>query len=109
MATTSSVRFSTLIHERARSKYAQTETARQCCATTIGPRSSIASATIPSPIWNGATTLPRGPSRGRGNDSAARVQQDRDRRDYTDTITVKESVQDRGGRGSGGSGNSRFD
>jgi hypothetical protein len=49
----------------------------------------------------------------RGDYIAARVQQDRDRRDYTDTITVKESVQDRGGRGSGGSssgsGNSRFD
>ena len=38
----------------------------------------------------------------RGDYIAARVQQDRDRRDYTDTITVKESVQDRSGRGSGG-------
>jgi hypothetical protein len=46
----------------------------------------------------------------RGDYIAARVQQDRDRRDYTDTITVRESVQDRGGRGSGGSsGSSRFD
>jgi hypothetical protein len=42
----------------------------------------------------------------RGDYIAARVQQDRDRRDYTDTITVRESVQDRGGRSSGGS---RFD
>ena len=43
----------------------------------------------------------------RGDYIAARVQQDRDGRDYTDTITVKESVQDRGGdrRASGG----RFD
>ena len=47
----------------------------------------------------------------RGDYIAARVQQDRDRRDYTDTITVRESVQDRGGRGSGGgsSGSTRFD
>ena len=46
----------------------------------------------------------------RGDYIAARVQQDRDGRSYTDTITVKESVQDRGGRGSGGgSGSSRFD
>ena len=49
----------------------------------------------------------------RGDYVAARVQQDRDGRSYTDTITVRESVQDRGGRGSGGSssggGSSRFD
>ena len=47
----------------------------------------------------------------RGDYIAARVQQDRDRRDYTDTITVKESVQDRGGHGNGSSGSagSRFD
>ncbi len=47
----------------------------------------------------------------RGDYIAARVQQDRDRRDYTDTITVRESVQDRSGRSSGGSssGSSRFD
>lgn len=49
----------------------------------------------------------------RGDYIAARVQQDRDGRSYTDTITVRESVQDRGGRGSGGSsggsGSSRFD
>jgi hypothetical protein len=45
----------------------------------------------------------------RGDYIAARVQQDRDRRDYTDTITVRESVQDRGGRSSGRSGSSRFD
>ena len=44
-----------------------------------------------------------------GDYIAARVQQDRDRRDYTDTITVRESVQDRSGRGSGGSAGSRFD
>jgi hypothetical protein len=41
----------------------------------------------------------------RGDYVAARVQQDRDGRSYTDTITVRESVQDRGRRGgSGGSG-----
>ena len=48
----------------------------------------------------------------RGDYIAARVQQDRDGRSYTDTITVRESVQDRSGRGSGGSGgsvSSRFD
>jgi hypothetical protein len=47
----------------------------------------------------------------RGDYIAARVQQDRDRRDYTETITVRESVQDRSGdrRGSSGSGSSRFD
>ena len=33
-----------------------------------------------------------------GDYIAARVQQDRDGRDYTNTITVRESVQDRGGR-----------
>ena len=45
----------------------------------------------------------------RGDYIAARVQQDRDRRDYTDTITVRESVQDRRGSGSGTGGSSRFD
>jgi hypothetical protein len=40
----------------------------------------------------------------RGDYIAARVQQDRDRRDYTDTITVRESVQDRGGDRRGSSG-----
>ena len=40
----------------------------------------------------------------RGDYIAARVQQDRDRRDYTDTITVRESVQDRGGDRRGPSG-----
>jgi hypothetical protein len=39
-----------------------------------------------------------------GDYIAARVQQDRDGRNYTDTITVRESVQDRGGRSGGGSG-----
>jgi hypothetical protein len=38
----------------------------------------------------------------RGDYIAARVQQDRDGRSYTDTITVRESVQDRGSRGGGG-------
>jgi hypothetical protein len=33
-----------------------------------------------------------------GDYIAARVQQDRDGRDYTNSITVRESVQDRGGR-----------
>lgn len=37
----------------------------------------------------------------RGDYVAARVQQDRDGRSYTDTITVRESVQDRGSRGGG--------
>jgi hypothetical protein len=37
----------------------------------------------------------------RGDYIAARVQQDRDGRSYTDTITVRESVQDRGSRGGG--------
>lgn len=41
----------------------------------------------------------------RGDYIAARVQQDRDGRGYTDTITVRESVQDRGGDRRGG----RFD
>jgi exosome complex RNA-binding protein Csl4 len=39
----------------------------------------------------------------RGDYVAARVQQDRDGRSYADTITVRESVQDRGDRRSGGS------
>ena len=43
----------------------------------------------------------------RGDYIAARVQQDRDGRNYTDTITVRESVQDRGGRAGGGSGGYR--
>ena len=38
----------------------------------------------------------------RGDYIVARVRQDRDGRDFTDTITVRESVQDRSGRGSGG-------
>ena len=38
----------------------------------------------------------------RGDYIAARVQKDRDGRDYTDTITVRESVQDRGGDRRGG-------
>ena len=42
-----------------------------------------------------------------GDYIAARVQQDRDGRNYTDTITVRESVQDRGGRAGGGSGGYR--
>jgi exosome complex RNA-binding protein Csl4 len=37
----------------------------------------------------------------RGDYIAARVQQDRDGRSYTDTITVRESVQDRGSKGGG--------
>jgi len=37
----------------------------------------------------------------RGDHVAARVQQDRDSRSYTDTITVRESVQDRGSLGGG--------
>jgi exosome complex RNA-binding protein Csl4 len=37
----------------------------------------------------------------RGDYIAARVQRDRDGRDFTDTITVRESVQDRGGAGRG--------
>lgn len=41
----------------------------------------------------------------RGDHVAARVQQDRQGRNYTDTITVRESVQDRGGR----AGSGRFD
>ncbi len=41
----------------------------------------------------------------RGDYVAARIQQDRDGRSYTETITVRESVQDRGGRG----GSGRFD
>jgi exosome complex RNA-binding protein Csl4 len=41
----------------------------------------------------------------RGDYVAARVQQDRGGRTYTDTITVRESVQDRSGR----AGNGRFD
>jgi hypothetical protein len=36
-----------------------------------------------------------------GDYVAARIQQDRNGRDYTDAITVRESVQDRGGRLSG--------
>ena len=40
----------------------------------------------------------------RGDYIAARVQSDRDRRDYTDTITVRESVQDRSGDRHGSSG-----
>jgi hypothetical protein len=43
----------------------------------------------------------------RGDYIAARIGQDREGRNYADTITVRESVQDRGDRG-GGSG-SRFD
>ena len=39
-----------------------------------------------------------------GDYIAARVQQDRDGRNYTDTITVRESVQDRGGRSGAGRG-----
>ena len=42
-----------------------------------------------------------------GDYVAARIQQDRNGRDYTDTITVRESVQDRGGRLGGGRGTSR--
>ena len=45
----------------------------------------------------------------KGDYIAARVQQDRNGRSYTDTITVRESVQDRGGRGNGGGSGSRFD
>ncbi|TMA57021.1 MAG: hypothetical protein E6J73_20020 [Deltaproteobacteria bacterium] len=37
-----------------------------------------------------------------GDYIAARVQQDRDGRDYTNTITVRESVQDRGNQRGGG-------
>jgi hypothetical protein len=39
----------------------------------------------------------------RGDYIAARVQQERDGRNYTDTITVRESVQDRGAGGRAGS------
>lgn len=39
----------------------------------------------------------------RGDYIAARIQQDREGRNYTDTITVRESVQDRGDRRGGGS------
>ena len=42
-----------------------------------------------------------------GDYIAARVQQERDGRTYTDTITVRESVQDRGGRAGGGRGGYR--
>jgi hypothetical protein len=42
-----------------------------------------------------------------GDYVAARIQQDRNGRDYTDAITVRESVQDRGGRLGGGRGTSR--
>lgn len=45
----------------------------------------------------------------RGDYIAARVQQDRDGRTYTDTITVRESVQDRSGRIGGGRGGYRYD
>lgn len=41
----------------------------------------------------------------RGDYIAVRTQQDRDGRNYADTITVRESVQDRGGR----AGSGRFD
>ena len=37
----------------------------------------------------------------RGDYVAARIQQDRDGRNYTDTVTVRESVQDRGSTSSG--------
>jgi exosome complex RNA-binding protein Csl4 len=37
----------------------------------------------------------------RGDYVAARIQRDRDGRDFTDTITVRESVQDRGSSGGG--------
>jgi hypothetical protein len=40
-----------------------------------------------------------------GDYIAARAQQDRDGRYFTDLITVKESVQERGGYGGGGGGN----
>jgi hypothetical protein len=39
----------------------------------------------------------------RGDYIAARVRQERDGKDYTDTITVRESVQDRSGSARGGS------
>jgi hypothetical protein len=42
-----------------------------------------------------------------GDYIAARVQQDRDGRNYTDAITVRESVQDRSGRAGAGRGNDR--
>jgi hypothetical protein len=42
-----------------------------------------------------------------GDYVAARIQQDRNGRDYTDAITVRESVQDRAGRLGGGRGTSR--
>jgi hypothetical protein len=46
----------------------------------------------------------------RGDYIAARVRQERDGRNYTDTITVRESVQDRSGSGSSGrSGGRRYD
>ena len=47
----------------------------------------------------------------RGDYIAARVRQERDGRDYTDTITVRESVQDRSGsaRGSSRSGYDQVD
>lgn len=44
-----------------------------------------------------------------GDYVAARVQQDRDGRDFADTITVRESVQERGGSRSSGRGNRRLD
>lgn len=45
----------------------------------------------------------------RGDYIAARIQQDREGRRYADTITVRESVQDRTGRSGGGSGYDRYD
>jgi exosome complex RNA-binding protein Csl4 len=44
-----------------------------------------------------------------GDYVAARVQRDRDGRDFADTITVRESVQERGGSRSSGRGNRRLD
>jgi hypothetical protein len=44
-----------------------------------------------------------------GDYIAARVQRDRDGRDFADTITVRESVQERGGSRSSGRGNRRLD
>jgi exosome complex RNA-binding protein Csl4 len=44
-----------------------------------------------------------------GDYVAARVQRDRDGQDFADTITVRESVQERGGSRSSGRGNRRLD
>src|SRR5439155_21285039 len=56
----SSVRFSTSIRERGRSRYAQILAVHQSFVTTIIPKSSISNAIIRSTIWSVATTSRRG-------------------------------------------------